>query len=758
MQPHDPPFRRPHNWNVLHALEFVSPPSPSASGSLGSIDALASLASSGEIPIFLHTSSERDNRSSVVSVSTGNRSRPSSGNFLRPSSSMATFHSTNTFGQPHTARSQVKNLNIEVATPEDASDRTTRDRRPSSLLAPSLSSSRLSGRQSRTGGYWSNRFSSVSDLSPMAVSAYLDSCAFSDHLASPADAADSGFARPSPSVPHSICTSDSIVISPMDHVPRSAYPAQAVFDAFRFPPPDLEADSPVKRHASVSSRSWTSLSSALVARRSISPSPSIISEDFNIPPTIRFRSPLLRNTDLPPSPERLNASQITRCASPTPSNTKLCEPTPNATTSPDIDIQDCPSLAYTSPNPNPPSSSRSGSDLSGGPNSHSRKAGEHVSNLPGVLDWLRGICIELWIDQEGFRAIRPKFCLVGYTPASPAPSSFAPGNELVDVFTHGMAHFRPVRREMSAYHHGTLDSTPVLRRLTRADSEDKDYISRQASLTIKANGVYVVTGTESYDDQPFTPANLAQVAGNILHLGSEHSDPVQLHWRFEYGVDDRKTDTGRLMPGEKTLTPLSFSCSPGLLHHSHGKRIRLMHVLMKSFTPKISAERVVPHRSMEVADSTKDQSASRSPRAATARRSLPDAIHRRVRSSEPSRTSWSSANDGPVDVGANHKNRPASLSGMSRQPSAIECAVAPAAGLRTCQRSDTIASTATRLSRQILSREELAAILASFPSPTEAERASAASPIRPLSPPSYYRHGRALSSMDRVDELGVVLA
>ncbi|RDX51991.1 hypothetical protein OH76DRAFT_1316596, partial [Lentinus brumalis] len=100
-----------------------------------------------------------------------------------------------------------------------------------------------------------------------------------------------------------------------------------------------------------------------------------------------------------------------------------------------------------------------------------------VSNLPGVLDWLRATCIELWIDQEGFRAIRPKFRLVGYTPALPAPSSFAPGNELVDVLTHGVAHFRPARREMSAYHHGTLDSTPVLRRLTLAHSEDKDYIS-----------------------------------------------------------------------------------------------------------------------------------------------------------------------------------------------------------------------------------------------------------------------------------------
>ncbi|KAI0715108.1 hypothetical protein C8Q76DRAFT_573641, partial [Earliella scabrosa] len=277
---------------------------------------------------------------------------------------------------------------------------------------------------------------------------------------------------------------------------------------------------------------------------------------------------------------------------------------------------------------------------SGSGHSRAHKRAHAVPDLPDILAWLRDICIELWIDQEGFRAIRPKFRLVGYTPSSAPQPPLAPGTELVDALTYGVALFRPVKRETSAYHHGTLDSTPVLRRLTLADREDKDYISRQASLTIKSNGVYSVTGTELFEDHPFSPAGLAHVAGNLLHLGSEHSGPLVLRWRFEYVVDDRKTDKGRLMPGEKTLTPLSFSCSPGLLHHSHGKRIRLMYVLVKSIVPKLSAERMPEHHPLLANRSEHaNQSSGKHTalvRNAAVRRSLPGTTHRRTRSSEPS--------------------------------------------------------------------------------------------------------------------------
>ncbi|KAI8981226.1 hypothetical protein BD414DRAFT_376978, partial [Trametes punicea] len=98
-----------------------------------------------------------------------------------------------------------------------------------------------------------------------------------------------------------------------------------------------------------------------------------------------------------------------------------------------------------------------------------------VDNLPEVLGWLRDICIELWIDQEGFRAIRPRFRLAGYT--SPSPSPITGPSSIADALTRGIARFEPTRRQGALYHHGALDSAPVLRRLTLADDEEKDYIS-----------------------------------------------------------------------------------------------------------------------------------------------------------------------------------------------------------------------------------------------------------------------------------------
>ncbi|KAI0756563.1 hypothetical protein C8Q80DRAFT_42231 [Daedaleopsis nitida] len=741
----DEPFRRPRNWNVLHALESLNPPSPSSSTSL---DALASLASSGEIPIFLHRDHDHpdDNRSSLFSLSTRAPSRASSANLLKPSSSLATFQSTNTFGMPDGSRSAY------TLTRDDASDHTARS-------VPSPRSNRLSARPQRGAEYWNNRFSTVLDVAASPV------------VSAPEDSGDAnmsydrgvspynGFCRPSPSVPYSICTSDSIVISPADDDMHQNYPSQLNMSAFRFPPLTLDTVTTARLPES-SSHSLSSASSASSVGYTISPAPSTaataISEDFNVMPTIRFRSPLLRDPLSPRTHEcfpyaKLGSYQPTRCPSPqsmpaSPCLTAFPEPPPayNATDA----------VA---------SNSRSGSGPgtgSGSGHSRSQNRAYPVPDLPDVLSWLRDICIELWIDQEGFRAIRPKFRLAGYTSSStPSPFSSTAENGFVDTLAHGVALFRPVRRETSAYHHGTLDSTPVLRRLTLADSEDKDYISRQANLTIKSNGVYVVTGTESFDDHPLSPVMLAQAAGNILHLGSEHSTSLQLQWRFEYVVDDRKADTGRLMPGEKTLTPLSFSCSPGLLHHSHGKRIRLMYVLMKNITPKLSAARMdtPDHSALEVEtdEEAKMPSLCCSP---------PEASHRRTRSSEPS--SGPPSNGGPEST---LRSRRRSLSGaildIGHQPQGpvqMQSSRGPPSSHHGTYSTAGAPGGSSRLSRQILSREELAAILASFPNPSESPRRGAgASPaVRALSPPSYYRHrrtGSASRELNRVDEMGVVL-
>jgi hypothetical protein len=69
-----------------------------------------------------------------------------------------------------------------------------------------------------------------------------------------------------------------------------------------------------------------------------------------------------------------------------------------------------------------------------------------------------------------------------------------------------------------------LDSPPVLRRLT-VNGDMNDYISRQAALTLKENGVYAVESTE---------------------------DKGSFAWKFEYLVEDRRIpESGKVMDGEK---------------------------------------------------------------------------------------------------------------------------------------------------------------------------------------------------------------
>ncbi|KAI1793986.1 hypothetical protein LXA43DRAFT_185874 [Ganoderma leucocontextum] len=582
---------------------------------------------------------------------------------------------------------------------------------------------------------------------------------------------DSGLPRASPSVPFSVSPSESIVICP-----EPPYPPQPTFEAFRFPV--TPAQSP--RLAQTPSKSWSTISSSLL-RRSLSPSPSslstAVSDDLNTAPSIRFRSSLLRRAFISRSPS-LRSDQgdspgrVTRSPSPSPLSARQQESPLVSPTSPRFATFSSSTLADT-----PTTGSGSGSGSSSNTRIHTAIA---VSvDLPGVLGWLRDICFELWIDQEGFRRVQPKFRLAGYTPPSPFPDMFC-DNEL----THGIALFRPVRRETSIYHHGILDTLPALRRLTLADREDKDYISRQASLAIKENGVYVVTGLETFDDPPPSSpgSGLSQAATNFLHLGPDHTEPAKLRWRFEYMVEDRKSDSGRIVAGEKTFTPLSFSCSPGLLHPSHGKRIRLMQVLMKTMSPKLSSSKLTttltPYAGTEgpvgfVGSDVVGQAVDLPPlgRARNIIRTLSG--HRRTRSSEPASIPWSPALHGS---GNPERARPASLSGVGRQATVRAPSFAvrdrrdvddfpPSASQRHVSPGRSRAGhggTPGRVSRQILSREELAAILASFPAPgttgDPGMMMSASSHASALSPPSYYRHRRAQSDVGQTDELGMVMS
>jgi len=197
--------------------------------------------------------------------------------------------------------------------------------------------------------------------------------------------------------------------------------------------------------------------------------------------------------------------------------------------------------------------------------------------LPVSLSWLQSTTFEIMIDQEGFRMIKPVFKLVGYAPPGTKES------EAVSLGAHlvsATADFMPVQRKSFAFHYSELDTPPVLRRLMLDGDESRDYLSKQAYLTLKANGPYTVQGIEHVQYSP-------------LFLANEHS---VLSWRFDYLVGDRRTEAGRIIPGEKTFTPLTFSCSPALLLRTQGKKIRVMHVVKKSVAAKLTATKVEPPR------------------------------------------------------------------------------------------------------------------------------------------------------------------
>lgn len=339
-----------------------------------------------------------------------------------------------------------------------------------------------------------------------------------------------------------------------------------------------------------------------------------------------------------------------------------------------------------------------------------------MHNLPEALNWLRDTCIELWIDQEGFRAIRAQFHLAAYTPAPPLFSS------PTDEPTYGLALFRPTRPQLAVYHHGALDSAPVLRRLTLAGTEERDYISRQASLTIKTNGVYTVCGTE---DAP----------------GPGHAP---LRWRFEYAVDDLR--------GEKALTPLSFACAPGLLHAGHGKRVRLMHVLKKNIAPKLSAKRAGADEAASNALQGLPE-LSRIPQGAP--RAQGQSLHRRTRSSDPaSAPAW--------PRGPTRKARPASVCSASALPQPSASAFSPGLDVRRHPRGHAHAHSvaSSQLSAHIVSPDELAQILEAFPTPDRPRHDYMGARTHPTElspPPSYYRSRRMQSEMERVDEAGALV-
>ncbi|OJT08496.1 hypothetical protein TRAPUB_679 [Trametes pubescens] len=695
-------FSRPQSWSALDSLGSLSPLSPTPSGSLG---AIATFASFGELPIFLHTSDDASptdlNHAATEPASPG---CPRVSAFLAPNcSTTTTFQSTNTFGVPRTP--DANGGTSDYAGSDDASDYTAR----SSIAHVSPDPAYLSAvRPSRSAGYFSNRFASIADLSRFSVSAYAEPWGSNDNLA----ASTSGPSSPTVDIGPVVSPSGSIVVSPADDclsVPTSPPPMYRVSP---LPSADSLSGGPPSHLAPPApSRSWSTISTVLFNRRPISPSLSMTSTLASAdtsPTKSTFRFPHKSSGKPPRSPSAHSdlAEQAIRCLSPLFGKMLHSTPSSPEPPPPRFDRHPCPLLGR-STSAGPFSGSGSGSSSGSG---HTR-APSTVSNLPEPLNWLRETCIELWIDQEGFRAIRAQFHLAAYTPAPPLFSSPA------DEPTYGLALFRPTRpqQQRAVYHHGALDSAPVLRRLTLAGSEERDYISRQASLTIKANGVYAVCGTE---DAP----------------GPGHAP---LRWRFEYAVDDLR--------GEKALAPLSFACAPGLLHAGHGKRVRLMHVLKKNITPKLSAKRAAGDDLAAAVQGLPDL--SNIPQGAPR-----TSLHRRTRSSDPSSApTWL---QGPT-----RKARPASVCAASALPPPSTSACSPGMGVRQRSRGHAHAHSvaSSQLSAHIVSPDELAQILEGLPTPDRPRNDYTSHPTELSPPPSYYRNRRVQSEMERVDEVGALV-
>lgn len=193
----------------------------------------------------------------------------------------------------------------------------------------------------------------------------------------------------------------------------------------------------------------------------------------------------------------------------------------------------------------------------------------HVDLYRGTF---KDMQITILIDQEGFRTAQPVFSFVGYK------------RKRLQHDYQDTAQFRPSKRQSFHFHYGPFDGLPLLRRITVNGDDSRDFISRQAQLSLKDNGVYSIHGTEVLSELMGNPDDFDNSAFRQL-------EAAKLLWQFDYMVDDR---LGKTMIGEKTLTPLTFSCSPGLVHPLQGKKINIIHILRKGLASKLVAEKLEP--------------------------------------------------------------------------------------------------------------------------------------------------------------------
>lgn len=554
MQTTTSPQRRPRDWEVLKALESLSPPSPSPS--LGS-DFLTTLASSGEIPIFLDLGEDDDfdNSRSLASTNIpGNKVQ------IPPNLSLDTIGTFGPRGKfPDYDRSRVSRASYLSQDSLSSSSL--------SLQCPSPIEPRdgrlLTPRRTHEGGYYDHRTSSASQFT---ISAYLSP------LTRPIPVTPSrGY---SPNLSPWTTPSPSCDTLNLPGTSQHNYSIGSSLSTIVFAAGSGTASPTLSSTIATEAQSY-----AHQYRQHSRPASPIYIGAIDIPPSSPKTPDYTRSrfATVRPHTSRPNSPLL---GSPTFSRGAVLSRKKSTNTIRSTDSGNSAQSAHSSRS----IGTKSLQPIRIGPVSYTfTEPPIKVPGLPSILSWLENIQLELWIDQEGFRLIRPVFTLYGYTPGPSADRDL----DLVNALTYGFAEFRPAQSQSYVFHRGALlDPPPALRKITVMGDDKRDYISRQAALTIKDNGIYSVSGTESFDCGPPSPH------GHIHSTGSH--EPPKLKWRFDYMVDDHRPADGasKVHAGERTLTPLVFSCSPGLVHPTHGKKIRIMHVVRKNLIPKLTSERL----------------------------------------------------------------------------------------------------------------------------------------------------------------------
>lgn len=510
------------DWDALQALETLEVPSPSPSFGTSTL-----YTGSGEIPIFLDTGNEL----SELEIE-------EDGSFVLLSS-------------PHSPSSSSHSQEPLLGTPSIAN------------LSPSISihASPLSPQSSEYFGQ--PRITQTTARSNFSVSPYLASpSAPNDYRL--AFSTDSRFTSPIGS-PRITPAASTMTLPPVSAPATPFLSSASIYKLQQPTTPDSVAGNRTSLSPySISPQSYQMKSSTSgYSSNTVSPSPSIVMTDMDESPLISRRHEPGWSTHGP------STFRLDNAATSTPLNMSPLNVRSGARSRTESMMTLNSVLSARSVHS--PRSIRESSPL----------ASSRIRNLPDSLEWLRNIKIELCIDQEGFRTARPCFGLTSFSNDSSDALSIGTNN----IHTVATAEFRPLSKELYLFHYGAFDPPPILRRLTMAANESKDFISRHAILTLRANGVYAVNGTETLD---YSPPNHQQVD----RRGSSR-DQSKLRWRFEYLVEDRRSETtGKVISGEKTLRPLNFTCSPGLLHPNQGKKIKFTQIFRKGLTPKLAAEKM----------------------------------------------------------------------------------------------------------------------------------------------------------------------